>query len=44
MSGHELAALIYRLIRRNGHGMQSEGKEDFIELSGVGVETGRERE
>ena len=36
---HKLAALIYRLIRRDGHGMNSEGRADFFELAGVGVET-----
>lgn len=41
---HELAALIHRLIRRDGQGMNEEGKPDFIEFAGVGVEIVRERE
>lgn len=34
---HEQAELIYRIIRRDGHGMHSEGKPDFTALIGVGV-------
>lgn len=41
---HELAALIYRIVRRDGHGMNSEGTAESTELAGVGVEMGGERE
>ena len=35
---HKLAALIYRLISRDGNGMNSEGRAYLFERAGVGVD------